>query len=119
MDWGSFDLMNKNIFNERFIISSENRSFQEVFAYISEDFNIKPPAIYASPFITGLAWRMEKIKSAFLNKVPFITKESVKSAHSISNYSNKKITDLLSYEFLSIEESIKENCKNFLNDWDN
>ncbi len=110
------DLMEKNIFNERFIVNAENISYKILFQKIAENLNVSPPNIYASPFLSGITWRLEKLRAFVLNCTPIITKETDKSGHSITYYSNNKIIETLGYQFLSINQSIKEICQFFLQD---
>jgi hypothetical protein len=60
---------------------------------------------------------VEKIRSFFSNAVPLITKETAHSANSISRFSNQKIKTIFpDHEFISVEQSIKDTCKLFLQD---
>ncbi|MBN2520543.1 MAG: NAD-dependent epimerase/dehydratase family protein [Bacteroidales bacterium] len=113
------DLMEKNIFNERFIINAENISYKILFQKIAKDLDVSPPNIYASPFLSGIAWRLEKLRAFILNPAPVITKETAKSGHSITYYSNNKIVETLGYQFLPIDRSIKEICQFFIQDVNN
>jgi len=49
--------------------------------------------------------------------MPSLTKETVKSAHSISFFSNEKIRIAFpEFKFITIEQSIKDTCRLFLRD---
>jgi dihydroflavonol-4-reductase len=50
-------LMNSQLTAERYIISAENRNYQQLTAEIAEDFGIKPPSIHAGAFSMAIAWR--------------------------------------------------------------
>ena len=63
-------LMNSGIRNERFIISAENRSYREIFNWMAHGFGKKHPSRKAGPFLAGMAWRKEKIKSRFTRNRP-------------------------------------------------
>jgi len=102
-------LMNKNINKERFIVNSENVSYREVLNLIADEFETTRPKYHANKFILSLAWRLEKIKTFFTRKSPVITKDVVKSAASIDNYSSQKISETIDYQFMTIEASIKKN----------
>ncbi len=108
-------LMNSGIRNERFIISAENRSYRDIFNTMATGFGKKHPARKAGPFLAGVAWRKEKIKSLFTKNRPLITKESVAIAATQSSYDNRKLLRALpSFHFRSLEDSIFEACLKYV-----
>ena len=107
------ELMNKNIFKERFILSAENLSYQEIFNLIAKSLNVAEPNHYANNFVLNIASRLDKIRSFFTRKEPTITRAIVKSANKIEEYSNSKIKELLNYNFTKIEISVKKIAKKF------
>ena len=110
-------LMKSDIKNERFIVSSENLKYREVFNKIADNLEVKKPSFYVNKVMLSFAWKLEFLLSKILNKSPLVTKEIVESAQSISKYSNKKIANALDYEFISINESIKRISKLFKKDF--
>ncbi len=109
-------LMNSDISSKRYILNSESFSFENVFKQIAKSLNKPKPNIYATPLLTGLAWRTEAIKCKILNKRPLITKETARSAHNTSYYSNKEIIDDLNHKFIPIDRSIEDISRIFLTD---
>jgi dihydroflavonol-4-reductase len=108
-------LMNSGIRKERFIISAENRSYREIFNWMAAGFGKKHPSRIAGPFLAGIAWRKEKIKSLFTRTKPLITRESVAIAARQSMYDNHKMLRALpSFRFRSLEDSIFEACLKYL-----
>jgi len=109
-------LMDSNKRNERYIISAENRSYREIFNWMAHGFGKKQSSKKAGPFLAGLAWRTEKIKSAFSRHKPLITRESVTIASMKSAYDNHKLLKALpSFRFRSLEDSIFEACLSYQN----
>ena len=109
-------LMDRGIRNERFIISSENRSYREIFNWMASGFGKKHPAKIATPFLAGMAWRKEKIKSVFTRSRPLITRETVAIAARHSAYDNQKLLKALpAFRFRSLEDSIFEACSKYMN----
>jgi nucleoside-diphosphate-sugar epimerase len=107
-------LMDRGIRNERFIISAENRTYREIFNWMAHGFGKKQPSKKAGPFFAGLAWRTEKIKSAFSRHKPLITRESVAIASRRCSYDNHKLLKALpSFRFRSLEDSIFEACAGY------
>jgi len=109
-------LMDSGIRNERFIISAENRSYREIFNWMAQGFGKNLPSKKAGPFLAGLAWRAEKIKSVFSRHKPLITRESVAIASRKTAYDNHKLLKALpSFRFRSLEDSIFEACLSYQN----
>lgn len=110
-------LMESNIVNQRFLLNSENATFKLFFELIHRGFGKPEPSIKAGKFLSGFAWRAEKFRSLLSGSAPLITRETARSAHRISRFSNKKISEIFpDYKFIPLEESIKETCKLFLKD---
>lgn len=106
-------LMESNLVNERFIITSENIAYREFFNWANRAFNKSEPSIYAYPFLSNLVWRLEKIKCFFTQTEPLITKETTRAAHQQNYFSNHKIVDAIQHEFIPIKESIDYTCSSF------
>lgn len=100
------ELMEQNIFGERFLTISENVCFRDLFFMIADELKTKRASIKVKPWMAAIAWRIELIRSIFGSK-PKITKETARSAMNESFYSNEKITSKLDYTFTSIEDSVK------------
>ena len=109
-------VMEKNLFNQRFIVSANNLSYQQVFTLIAKQLDKPAPSILVPPVLTHMAWRFEAVRSALTGSVPEVTKEMANTSNQHFFYSNDKIRKTLGFEFLSLDESIKETCGLFLQD---
>jgi len=109
-------LMENAVVNQRFILSSENLSYQNVFTKIREAFNEKPPYIEAEKWMLNMAWRIEWLKSMLLHTNPLITKETVKTSQNKYFYSSDKIKKLLSIDFIPMDKCINDTCLLFERD---
>ena len=109
-------MMSDGPHGERFVLAAENRELGEVTTIIAKEFGKKPPFITIGPFLAGLAWRIEWAKSKITGGEPVVTKETAGTAIHNNRYDNTKVKKALSYEFIPIDESIKECCKHFLKD---
>ena len=110
-------LMESEIKNQRYLLNSENTTYKYFFDLIHSELGKPLPSIKAGKYLSAFAWRVEKIRSFFSNAVPLITKETAHSANSISRFSNQKIKTIFpDHEFISVEQSIKDTCKLFLQD---
>lgn len=105
------NLMNGDFHSERYIISAENRDYKQITAEIANGFGIKPPSVYASAWMMGLAWRGAALIAAITGRDPSIDKISAQSASVLRNYDNSKIKNAIGVEFKPISASIKEICE--------
>lgn len=110
-------LTESDISNQRFILNSENASFRHYFDLIHQAFGKPRSSIKAGKFLSALAWRAELIRYFVTGAKPLITKETARSAHRVSRFSNDKILAAFpDYRFISLEESVKDTAKLFLRD---
>jgi nucleoside-diphosphate-sugar epimerase len=100
-------LMRSDISGERFILSSGNYPFREVFTMMANALGKKPPRIAANAFMTQLVWRASAIKSAFTGKPATITKETARNAQAKSFYRADKIVKALpEFRYTPIKDTI-------------
>lgn len=97
-------LMDNNVFGERFTIVSENIRLQVLLNIIADAMHKKKPYLYASPLMTALAWRADWLLSKLLFRKRTFTKATAKSSHSLDIYDNSKITGRLPYTFKPMRE---------------
>ena len=107
-------LMNSNIKNERFILVSENKSFKEIFFSIADAFGKKRPTVKIKPWQTSIFWRVSWLLSKITGKEPLLSKYSARSAHNITEYSSKKIENSLDFQFIKMNDVIKETAANYI-----
>lgn len=109
----SVELMEKNIFAERFILVSENKKYEEIANSIKQ--KLGKPAVKIVPNIllkvtvflnSILGWLISPLKMA--NKV------NIKSVTEFNKISNQKIKEKLNYEFISVEESLAFHVENYI-----
>ena len=104
-------LMDSNITAERFIVSAENRTYQEIFNLIARNFNKKLPHKKVTPLLAKIIWRFEAFKRKFTGKVPLITKETATAALEKVYFDNSKLKKFLpQFNYRGIEETITETC---------
>jgi len=107
-------LTKSNISGERFLVCSENLTYQELFNLIAKYLGKNKPTIQVKKWMLGLAWRVATIKSFIFRSSPVVTKETAHSSMSLRTYSNDKIAQMIGFEFMPVEESIKDTSKLFL-----
>jgi dihydroflavonol-4-reductase len=98
-------LTESSIVNERFILSSEDLQYRSVFEYFAEFAGVKPPRYFAGTVLSGLAWRLEKLRSLITRKKPLITRETARNANSSRLFSSAKIQKALGFTFRPVKEA--------------
>jgi len=109
-------LMDSDIINERYIVSSENLSYRELFTIILNKFGLKPPSTEASRILLEFAWRFEKIKGIIMNKRPLITRETVNTSQNKYFYSTAKLQKAIDFNFAPIKDIIGITAKLYMKD---
>lgn len=103
-------LMKENISGERFVLVSENKTYQELVSIMAEALRVKKPKIYANWFLTGLAWRADWLMAFLFNKKRRLTKDLAYSLHSTDVYSNEKISKQFGFQFESLAAFVQNNA---------
>lgn len=88
-------LLLSGISEQRFIVSAENISFEQLFQTIAKGFGKKPPYREATPALAGLAWRMEALKALFTGKKPLLTADTARVAGSRTEFDNEALLQAL------------------------
>lgn len=104
-------LMESQIRNERFILNTENWSYQKLFTEIAKNFNVKPPQTEAKSWMLELAWRASALGTVFTGKKIGVDKISAQAASRVQDYDNRKIINAIGFEFKPLQQSIKEICE--------
>ncbi len=106
----SFELMENNIFGQRFILVSENTSYKNLFFLIADGFNSARPKIEIGKYLSEISWRGVAFLKLFgLAKIN-ITKETSRTSQKKYFYSNSKIKTAIGFEFKPLNQTIKEVC---------
>ncbi|MCB0400348.1 MAG: NAD-dependent epimerase/dehydratase family protein [Winogradskyella sp.] len=109
-------LMKSSIKNENYILVAENLSFKDFQYKVAETLNVNPPKKEARPWLLNLAWRLDWLKHKLTGSRRNFTKQTAKSAVSITKYDNSKIISALGFEFKPVNQSIEEICNLYLQD---
>ena len=105
-------LMESDISGQRFIISAENKTYQQVFAMMAEGFGKKPAHKKVTLFLAGIIWRLEAIKGFFSGNDPLLTKETANTALTNVAYNNTKLLHQLPhFSYNQLEDTIQRVCK--------
>jgi nucleoside-diphosphate-sugar epimerase len=104
-------LMNEENFeaakNQRYLLNSENLSYQNVFCQIADALEKSRPKIFASDFLLKMVWRVAKIAGIISRKSPAITRDVVANSNTVNNFDGSKIIKQFNFKYLPVSESIK------------
>jgi nucleoside-diphosphate-sugar epimerase len=99
--------------NNRFLLSSENISYGEVFFQIANALGKPRPKFYANSFLMGFVWRTTRFISLLTGKSPLITRETAANAKRIRKFDGSKITRLFGFQYQPVSESIQKTAAIF------
>lgn len=109
-------LMKKDIKNESYILASEHWSYKKLLQTIAKNLKVKLPNKAIQPWQAELAWRLDWLRNKITGKQRQISKQIAKTINSKSKHSSEKITSLLNYKWIPIEDSIASISKQFKNE---
>jgi len=110
----SIGLMNSEISGERFILNSENMTWQDFMVLTATQLQVAPPTQLIQGLPLEIFWRVEWLRSRLLGTQPILTRETVRnSAHTIY-YDNTKISEALDFQFLPIAATVHETAAQFV-----
>ena len=111
----SIELMDNNIFNERFILISENKRYAEVASYVRQKMGLSGPKIIPSAFLT-VGRVLNFVFGWLFSPLRMVDKVNTESVTSMSNVSNDKIVKTLGFKFIPVNESIDFHLENYRTD---
>ncbi len=111
----SVELMEKNIFGERFIIISENKKYAELGQQIRSTLGLKQAKIL-SKFQLNIGRLANIFFGWLIPSLKIITKSNIESISTLNVISNQKIKERLDYQFIPLKESVDFHLKNYIND---
>ncbi len=105
-------LLESEVKEERFILA-QNASYKDVFTQMAHALGKKPPHIRATPFLTGLLWRWNAVKSLF-GKHSTVTRETARTAQQKVFYSSEKFLKAFpGFRFRTVEETVWEMAESY------
>ncbi len=111
----SIELMDKNIFGERFILISENKRYFEVGSYVRQKLGLAAPKII--PSVLLMVGRVLNFLFGWLfSPLGMVDKVNTESVTTFSTVSNNKIVETLGFKFIPVSESINFHLGNYRTD---
>lgn len=110
-------LMDSDIKNERFILSSENVGYKQLFEWMADEMEIVRPKYKAGPLLSKMGTVALRAKAMVTGKKHTITRETARTANRQYLYSNKKLIETTGMKLTPVKESVIQTVKCFLNDY--
>ena len=111
----SVELMEKNIFGERFILISENKRYSEMTNFVRNKLGKSTPKIL-SKSVLNFAKILNFCFGWFIPSLKMANKVNIESVTNLNPISNQKIMERLDYQFIPVEESLDFHLKNYRQD---
>lgn len=106
------ELMEKSIFGQRFILTSETIKYKHIADKVRKYFGQKPATMISNSILDLLPF-FSSIFGWFIPILKLGNKTNVETIKSDSQITNKKIRETLNYTFIPIDESIDFHLKNY------
>ena len=97
-----FQLIDKQLFNQKFIVISENKTYKEVFDYVA--INSKRSVKNVSNSTLKIIKNLSIFSRIFGGK--YMTKANYYSLTSVTKYDNSKVVKALDYNFISVKDAV-------------
>ena len=104
-------LMDSEIEDQRFILSGENLSYQELFTYIANGLLKKPPQYKLNKWLALSYLIFERMISLLGIKRSQLSRSNIRTAFNDRCYNNDKIKEALNFDFQKIELAAERSGK--------
>lgn len=108
-------LMEENRFGERFILISENKKYTEIGNQIRRKLGLKDAGILSKGILNTGRW-LNIFFGWLIPQLKMATKTNIEAVTSSSVISNKKVKEVLNFEFIPVQESVEFHLNNYIND---
>jgi dihydroflavonol-4-reductase len=82
-----------NIVGKRYVLNAHNLSYQQLFTQMAAALKVKAPSMLPPRWMAELGWRVNKLMAMLKGKMPFITRETVRSAYTKKSFGGSKILE--------------------------
>lgn len=111
----SVELMEQNIFGERFVIVSESKKYAEIGKQIRKSLGLQDAKVLSrSQLNIGILANM--LFGWLIPPLRMATRANIEAVSAMNNISNQKIKDRLQYRFIPLEETVDFHLRNYMND---
>lgn len=109
------ELMERNIFGERFVIVSESKRYAEIGKQIRKSLGLQEAKILSKPYLNlGIVANM--LFGWLVTPLRMATRANVEAVSAMNPISGRKIRERLHYQFIPLEETVDFHLRNYIND---
>ena len=101
---------------ERFVLNSQNLSFQELFTLMAKSLGKKSPRLKISPWVVDVVYPFVYLFGVLSGKGNSVSKANMKSAFSKTYYSSDKIKIRIGFKFTPVSETVEFVSRIYLKD---
>lgn len=112
-------LTEKKEFSKRFVLIENNYSFKEILLKVHKALGKKEPSIEVGKVLLTIGKWIDKIRAFITSKEQLITKETINACLDNNSYNNKRVKEILSYQFIPLQNTVQFACDAYLNDLKN
>lgn len=98
---------------KRYILVSENRSYAEVFEDIAGALQRPVPKWLLRPWLLEVLWRLDWLRSTLTRAPRKLSRDTARSLRHRKRYDNRRVKDVLDFEFEPIKTVINRTAKQF------
>ncbi len=95
-------------FGKRYILSSENVTYQNLMESIAIALDKKPPTVSIGKMMSRFIWRGDILKSWLLRTKRQVSKQTMIAAARVQGYDNMKSIETFSHEYIPMKRTIEE-----------
>lgn len=99
---------------EKFVLVSENRSYQELLTEVAEKLGVPPPTRSVFPALGTLAGTLAEFISGITGKEPLLTRETGRFSAFVSEYDGSRITRELDFQYDPLSEVLQQTTQTYL-----
>ena len=113
------ELMDRGISGERYLLSEGNYTYRQMFSWMAEALGKTAPRWSISKAALRMAGIGERLLATLSGRPSRISPDIVNSAFNKQVYSSEKVRKTLNFEFMSIQELVKQAGRVYLEDHEN
>ncbi len=114
----AIQLMEKEIFGERFILISENKKSADIANFVRKKLKKSPAKVLPKSFLQ-IGYFVNLLFGWLFPSLKIISKINIETVTSNFVLSNKKIREKLNYTFIPVDEALDFHLKNYISDHKN
>ncbi|MDP2188599.1 MAG: NAD-dependent epimerase/dehydratase family protein [Sphingobacteriaceae bacterium] len=99
----------QNIIGKRYVLNGHNLSYQQLFEQMAAALQVKAPNLLPPRWMAEIGWRVNKLMAMLKGKMPFITRETVRSAYTKKSFGGSKILEKVAgFSYSPLEKTLAD-----------